>query len=103
MTDRTFRTKSFRVGKLVELGNEKDPDSIYGIVTEVKDKHIAIEVNRLSILILEEIVRRVARRTHGMYYLRQRSHVDLELSVKSFCTIFEFICYNQSSFRQSAI
>ena len=82
MTERSFRIKSFRVGKLVELGNEREPDIITGIVSEVKDNQIAVEVNRLSALILDEIVRKGLRRSHGMFFLRQRSHTDLGQSVK---------------------
>ena len=82
MTERSFRIKSFRVGKLVELGNEREPDIITGIVYEVKDNQITVEVNWLSALILDEIIRKDLRRSHGMFFLRQRSLTDLGQSVK---------------------
>ena len=83
MTERTFRIKSFRVGKLVELGNEKEPDLIPGMVSEVKDNHIVVVINWLSTLVLDEIVRAGLRRSRGQFYLRQRSHVNLGSSVKT--------------------
>ena len=82
LTERTFRTKSFRVGKLIELGHEREPDIIPGIVTEVKDNHIVIDINWFSNLVIDEIARRSLRRSRGEFYLKQRSHANLGRSVK---------------------
>ena len=80
--DRSFRLKSFRVGKLVELGNERESGTIPGIVGEVKDDHILVDIGRLSAQMINELVRKGHRRNRTAFFLRQRSHVDQAHSVK---------------------
>ena len=89
--DRSFRIKSFRVGKLVELGNERESGTIPGIVCEVKDDHILVDIGRLSAQMLNELVRKGRRRNSTAFFLRQRSHVDQAHSVKRSHILLNFV------------